>query len=119
MSVKIVYKNGKIEDYTKEKCLVDQLSDASLVEINIEDIEKADQFLSDVSNKTRYEILPPVKIKVDHKDTIVGAKIAKKAKQASKATVLMWLAKEIVKNQFNLESRLNDIILTIKEKFNA
>jgi hypothetical protein len=119
MSVKIFYKDGKTKDFTENECVVAQLSNASIVKIEVDNTQKADCFLSAVCDIPSYLVLPPVEIQVDHKNTIVGARIARKAKCASKRAALTWLVKEIVKNQANLESRLNDIILTIREKHNA
>jgi RNase P protein component len=116
MSVKIFYKDGKNKDFVQDECLVDQLSNASMVLVGIEDTQKADSFLSAIYNASNYAVLPPVQIKVDHKNTITGAKIARKAKQASKRVAIEWLVKEIIKQQVNLESKLNDIISIINKE---
>lgn len=119
MSVKIFYKDGKTKDFSENECVVSQLNNALIVKIEVDNTKKADCFLSAICDIPSYLILPPVNIKVDHKDTIMGARVARQARCVSKRAALTWLVKEIVKNHANLESRLNDIILTIKEKRNA
>lgn len=119
MGVKIFYQDGTQREYSENECVVSQLNNASIVEIGIDKPEQAYKFLSAVCDTPSYIILPPVTIKVNHQDTIVGARLARKAKCVNKRTVLTWLVKEIVKHQANLESKLNDILLTMKEKLNA
>ncbi len=119
MSVKIFYKNGNTKEFSENECVVAQLSNASIVKIEMDNTKKADCFLSAVCEIPSYVIMPPVEIKVDHQNTIVGARIARKARCTSKRAALTWLVKEIVKNQANLESKLNDIICTIKERKDA
>jgi len=113
MSVKILYLDGKEREYSENEDLISQLDNASTVEIGIDNPEKANNFLSAVCDIPSYIILPPVTIKVNHQDTIVGAKLARKAKSISKRTAFAWLVKEIIKNQANLESKLSDIIMEI------
>jgi uncharacterized protein (DUF305 family) len=119
MSVKIFYKDGKNKDFVQDECIISQLSNASMVSVDIEDVEKADSFLSAVCNAPNYMVLPPIQIMVDHKNTIIGAKIARKAKQTSKRLAIEWLVKEIIKQQVNLESKLDDIISLIRNRKNA
>lgn len=119
MSVKIFYKDGKVREFTDKECVVSQLNNASIVKIEVDNTQKANCFLSAVCEIPDYVVMPPVEIKVDHKDTIIGAKMARKAKSTNKRVAITWLVKEIVKNQANLESKLDDIICTIRERLNA
>lgn len=118
MSVEIFYQNGDHKEFIENKDILKQLEDASSIKIKIDDLDKVNNFLNAIYNISPYTILSPIKIHVEHSNSIAGAQIAKKAKVLNKKTTLNWIVKEIIKNQISLDSKLNDIISMIKEREN-
>jgi hypothetical protein len=116
VSVKICYKNGQKKDFSNESSVADQLKDVDYVHITVTDDygKSAENFLKCVSEMSPFEIIPPVDLKVEKGDMIIGAKISKNAKNLGQNLALYWLVREIVSFQSRLDNKLNDIIKNIK-----
>lgn len=116
MSVKICYKDGNIKDFCDKSPLIEQLKDVDHVYITVtEDYGKsAEMFLKSISKVSPFEPLPPVDLRVEKGNTIIGAKLSKEAKELNKSLALYWVVSEIVNFQKRLDTKLSDMVKTIK-----
>lgn len=118
MSVKICYNDGTMRDFCEEASIVEQLDNANHVHLLVEEDhgKSAQSFLQKLANISPFEIVPPFDVNVEHKNLLIGAKIAKEAKKLKKQIYLYWLAKEMATLQKKIDSELGDMVKDIKNR---
>ena len=118
MSVKICYEDGTMRDYCEETSVADQLVNANHIHITVSDDQgrSASSFLQGLANLSSFDVLPPVELRVEKDNMILGAKVAKQARDLSRKITIYWLAKEMVKLQKKIDTELGDIVKDIKER---
>lgn len=119
--VVIQYADGSEKLFCEQKCLSAQLKDAKIVNITTSDdsARSANDFLSAFCDLSDFLILKPIEFSVNHGNSIVGARVMKRAKLTNKAVAFRWLVKELVQFHSSIDAKLNDIINDMKVAANA
>lgn len=115
MSVKLTYRDGSTKDYNPRLPVETQLKDIKLVSIrwNVDDASIG-MFLTDLSRAMEFKVIEPFEFRVDHEDSIVGAKAKNKAKELEDKMTFAWLVKEVVNFQNHIDKSLEDLSTQIK-----
>lgn len=121
MSVLIKYHDGSEKVFCKQECLALQLKNAKIVNISTveDDAKAANEFLNAFCDLSSFFVLKPIEISVDHGNSIVGARVLRRSKMTNKAMAMRWLVKELVQFHSSVDSKLSDIINSMKEVGNA
>lgn len=114
MCVKICYKDGTMKDFCESKSLLDQLNNADHIHISvIDDMGRdAEKFIKTFKNQLT--LIPPLDMRVEVQNSIIGKKIEKKIKKLNKNLAVSWLIKEMVHFQKDLDKSLLNIKNEIK-----
>lgn len=114
MSIKIT-KNGQISELDYNVPLYHQMDGVDLVEADplYTDIEEVEAFCFAVNSS----LVPikPFKVSVNHRYSIVGARMARKLKQLEKSNLASWLIKETLACQISFDHKARYIIKCTKK----
>lgn len=119
MSIYLKYCDGTTKEYDPQISIEKQIQDISSVKIDCEKHDdKSECFLNDIKKLLELRIVKPFDLKVNHNNTISGARTKKKANKIEHSMLMNWVAREIVLGQERVQKKVDELEEQVREVCN-